>query len=146
MEEESLKSEIALWPIERRQAKFKPVDSSAVKLSAKIIKNGFKVGTKFLLTIDDQHLFTATDWCQFGRTYRCRDRQNCKARVVLTPNGEVYLIKGAQNHNHSSNSDQMVKDSAALHEIKIKCTDVKEIASGRRLTKVSDIVNEVLVR
>lgn len=78
-------AEVNLWPIDRRQFRFKPIDSSsAVKIRARIISNGHRLGTKFLLTLDDQQCFTATDFGKFGRIYRCRDRKNCNARLVLT--------------------------------------------------------------
>lgn len=145
MEENNLLTEVNLWPIERRQMKYKAIDSSsAVKISAKIISNGHRLGTNFLLTIEDQQVFTAHDFGQFGRIYRCRDRLNCNARLVLTPHGEVFRLKNAKLHSHVSNSEQFVTDSNALCDIKEKCTDLKLLAGGRRVTKVSDIVNDVL--
>lgn len=138
---ENLNDVIIGWQTEK---KFKEIDLSTVQVLKCEILNTNRSDRLFLHSIDEKQLYTATDWCVFGKTYRCRDKK-CPARIVLLPSTKVIRLQNAAPHNHIGDCQQEVKNLKALNAMKKKCRDLQTIAGGKRLTKVKDIFTDVMI-
>lgn len=141
-ERANLLKEVNNWTVKRE---FCDVDTATSEFVRCEIIGGSRTDTKFLHTFNDDQLFTATDFGRYGRIYRCKNRK-CPARLVLTPSGRSYRLKKNKKHNHTDNCAQDVINLKALNQMKGKCSDLKEVANGRRITKIKDIFTEVMTK
>lgn len=124
--------------------KFRSIEpDSYIVLSFRIIP-GERLNTKLLFTKQDKQLFTFNDYSTYGRIYRCQNRK-CPARVLLLPSGQCVKLNNQKPHNHDYDCEQKVKKINALNDIKKKCSDLRTVASGRRIAKVSDIYTQVMI-
>lgn len=125
--------------------KFSPIEPHLYTVLSFCLMPGEKINTKLLYTKHDKQLFTFTDYCANGRTYRCQNR-SCPARVLMLPSGQCVKLNRQKEHNHDYDCENNVKKINALTDIKKKCKDLQSVASGRRLAKVTDIYTQVMIK
>lgn len=132
---ETIDTVIAKWPVR----KFKTIDLNTVeKLSGEILV-AKRSHTKYLHSIEEKQLYTAHDFGVYGKIYRCRYRGECGARVVLLPSGQVVRLPDAKQHSHTTDESQQIKHLRAFNDIKKMYGDLRRVAGGWQITKVTDI-------
>lgn len=107
---------------------------------------GEKINSLVLSTKRDMHIFRKHSVHSLGTRYRCR-AEKCRAFVVLSPDEKTCIkLKNSPKHKHTTkvqNVETYYWDRMAMNEMRAQCSNLANIAGGKRLAEVRSIFANV---
>lgn len=105
--------------------------------------HGYVKNSRFIYISSEKQLYSKNSDCKFGIKYRCYNR-NCKSRIIFNEQHNMCIkLVSAFNHNHDDNEKQY-KEFVALNNMKKMCSDMRTIASSKKMLTVRDVRKRAL--